>query len=252
MRGPSYTQINNLFIESMHRYTGNTVKVFLAISRKTIGWHKLSDKISYSQIAGMTGISYRRIRECIDPLITDGWILQTGDQKNGYTYDLNIKEEEEAPLFDTEDETKRPHDTGQAMDTMSIDKPKTMDTTSTTKEIDIKKKNIVLYGRIRESFLAVNTRFTSYPKEGKAIYGLIEKAEQWNPEDPTMFIYTVMKTFWNLKKKGNDFWQGQPYLPSTLNSASIFDRVLEHMRKHKVEGEGLEDYYSRRKEEVTA
>ena len=46
----NYTQIANEFLDQMHKYTGETVKVFLAISRKTIGWHKLSDRISYSQL----------------------------------------------------------------------------------------------------------------------------------------------------------------------------------------------------------
>lgn len=250
MRGPGYTQVYNLFIESMHRYTGNTVKVFLAISRKTVGWHKVSDKISYSQIAGMTGISYRRVRESLDPLLQDGWILQSGNQKSGYKYDLNIEIEPDTPLFDTEDETKRPNkktEKDQTMDMVSIDSAKTMDMVSTTKEKNLKKEDIELHGRIRDSFLKVNTRFTSYPKEGKHINGLIEKAKQWNPEDPSLFIYTVMKTFWNLKKhSGKSFWGDQPYLPSTLNSTKIFDRVLEHMKEKHIEGQGLEEYYSRR------
>ena len=57
MNLPTYTQIPNLFLENMHKYHGASVKVFLTICRKTIGWHKLSDRISYSQIMKDTGLS---------------------------------------------------------------------------------------------------------------------------------------------------------------------------------------------------
>ena len=86
---PNYTQIPNQFLDVMHKYSHATKAVFLAICRKTIGWHKVSDRISYSQIVQMTGIHKNSVRPCVNALIDDGWITQNR-VKNGYVYDLNI------------------------------------------------------------------------------------------------------------------------------------------------------------------
>ena len=87
---PNHTQIANSFIERMAEYTGSEVKVFLAICRKTIGWHKVSDKIPYSQISKLTGIPPKHLKKHIAKLEKDGWIIQSGDSHKGYTYDLNM------------------------------------------------------------------------------------------------------------------------------------------------------------------
>jgi len=87
---PNHTQISNAFIEHMSDYRGNEVKVFLAICRKTIGWHKVSDKISYSQLAELTGLSPRHLKKHIAKLVLDGWIIQSGGSRKGYVYDLNM------------------------------------------------------------------------------------------------------------------------------------------------------------------
>lgn len=76
----------------MPKYDGAEVKVFLAISRKTIGWHKLSDRISYAILQKMTGLSVNSLKKAIETLVTDKWITQESGEK-GYTYDLNIENE---------------------------------------------------------------------------------------------------------------------------------------------------------------
>jgi len=91
MKLPNYTQISNAFIESMDKYSGSAVKIFIAISRKTIGWHKQSDRISYSQLREITGLSINSMKSAIKELIKDKWIKQNSG-KNGYSYDLAISE----------------------------------------------------------------------------------------------------------------------------------------------------------------
>jgi phage replication O-like protein O len=93
MKKPNYTQISNDFIKEMSNYSGEVVKVFLAISRKTIGWHKDCDRISYSQLRDMTGLSINNIRKSLKVLIQENWIVQI-DTKFGYKYDLNIEDRE--------------------------------------------------------------------------------------------------------------------------------------------------------------
>ena len=60
IKKPNHTQLSNDFIDNwMQELSGNAVKVFIAISRKTIGWHKDIDQISNSQLQIMTGIKNR-------------------------------------------------------------------------------------------------------------------------------------------------------------------------------------------------
>lgn len=62
----NHTQISNDFIENhMKHLSGGATKVFLAISRKTIGWHKETDSISIAQIMYITGLSNRGAINCI-------------------------------------------------------------------------------------------------------------------------------------------------------------------------------------------
>lgn len=92
MKINNYTQVSNQFIESMHTLDSSSVKVFLAISRKTIGWHKVSDRISYSQLQNITGLSVNTLKKAIKELVGGGWITQTYTEV-GYVYDLMIDEE---------------------------------------------------------------------------------------------------------------------------------------------------------------
>lgn len=80
-----FTQISNIFIDNMNKYSGSAVKIFLAINRKTIGWHKFKDRISQSQLKKITGLSKNSIKKGIKELINNNWIEQR-KSKLGYIY----------------------------------------------------------------------------------------------------------------------------------------------------------------------
>ena len=98
-----------------------------------------------------------------------------------------------------------------------------------------------LYNIIKDSFEGVSGEFDNYGKEGKAIKGLIAKAEKRVEQDQGFaeadavadFIRELCQAFLYLIEKGNDFWQGQPFLPSILNSSGIHPRVLKQMEMIK-------------------
>jgi len=75
-------------------------------------------------------------------------------------------------------------------------------------------------------------RFTNYGKEGKAIKGLITKARARSPDEPDAFLSGMIRQFQALRKNGDKFWRGQPFLPSALNASGIFDRVLSAAQQH--------------------
>lgn len=60
IEAPNYTQIPNVYFDYIMQTLNQTENiVFLVIMRKTFGWHKKKDNISYSQIMELTGIKSR-------------------------------------------------------------------------------------------------------------------------------------------------------------------------------------------------
>ena len=91
-----------------------------------------------------------------------------------------------------------------------------------------------LYNSINKAFLSKNgDKFTNYGKEGKGIKGLILKASARKEDNPELFIQKVIEQFYKMTCNGDKFWNSQPFLPSILNSDSIFDRVLKQVSKPK-------------------
>lgn len=86
----NHTQIANQFIdEYMGKLSGNACKVFLAIARKTIGWHKDYERISNSKIMSLTGIKdVKTLNKAIKELIDAELIIQerTGTGRDIVTY----------------------------------------------------------------------------------------------------------------------------------------------------------------------
>src|SRR5690554_7786948 len=84
---PNYTQTPNiLFDEIMRDLNGAELKVILAVIRKTFGWHKERDRISYSQIIEMTGLVKSTVSISIKSLEEKGLIYVTREgQINTYS-----------------------------------------------------------------------------------------------------------------------------------------------------------------------
>lgn len=85
-------QVPNAFVDEMlEQISGNACKIYLLIVRKTRGWNKESDRISYSQIQKFTGINSRAtISKALDELLSTGLITaQKGNEKTTSEYRLN-------------------------------------------------------------------------------------------------------------------------------------------------------------------
>ena len=93
--------------------------------------------------------------------------------------------------------------------------------------------DLKLFHQIQKAFLSQNgDTFTDFGKEGKAIKQLIAKSKKRDRENYQELIKAMIKRFWELKTNPRDkFWYQQPFLPSALNSAGIWDRVLETFRE---------------------
>ena len=89
MSNRPWTQLPNEFIEMMHEYKPSVLSVFVAICRKTIGWHKDVDVIALSQIEEMTGLSRPVVIDAIKTLERDTWITVIRTQGYPNVYDIN-------------------------------------------------------------------------------------------------------------------------------------------------------------------
>ena len=149
------------------------------------------------------------------------------------------------------------HGTGQGQDADETNCPVVdIDTdTEEEREEDKEKYNILqppakieksLHKIIESIFLSKNNdNFDNYKKEGMSIKGIITKAEK--RENPDIFIQELIEKFYDLTINGNDFWKGQPFLPSALNASGIFARVEKQIQVEEFEPtepdyENMEDY----------
>ena len=92
IEAPNYTQIPNIYFDEIMQILNQTENiVFLVIMRKTFGWHKKRDNISYSQIMELSGIKSRStVSTALKGLLEKGLIetLKTGQLIN-YTVSIN-------------------------------------------------------------------------------------------------------------------------------------------------------------------
>jgi len=87
---PNYTQIPNIFFdEIMATLNGGETKVMLAIMRKTFGWQKKKDKISYSQIQEMTGLARQSISDAFKGLLEKD-LIECHVNKQSHSYSVKL------------------------------------------------------------------------------------------------------------------------------------------------------------------
>jgi len=78
---PNTFQTPNLLTDDglMSLLSGNEVKCYLVVIRKTFGWRKERDRIAKSQITKATGLSEPTVDDCMASLVNFGLVLCTAD-----------------------------------------------------------------------------------------------------------------------------------------------------------------------------
>ena len=129
----NHTQLSNEFIDDyMPRLSPKAIVVFIAISRKTIGWQKTSDLISHSQLREMTGMSTNTIKTAVEEL-EEMDLIKVDKSALITRYDINY-----ADTVSKSDRVLCQNLTG-GVSKYDTEKPKTMSKFDTTKDINIKK-----------------------------------------------------------------------------------------------------------------
>lgn len=87
---PTYTQVPNLLLDKhVQRMSKAELKIILATCRKTFGWQKGKDRISYTQFEQLTGLSRASVQEGIKQAVAHGY-LRRYEVRNGFEYALTI------------------------------------------------------------------------------------------------------------------------------------------------------------------
>ena len=158
MQVSNHTQISNKFIENMGDHTGGEVKVFIAICRKTIGWHKLTDRISYSQLKEITGMSVNALKSSLLKLKNKNLISQE-KVKNGFTYDINYN-----VLKSTVSKTDTPVSKTDAHTISKIDTPLSETDTPAISKTDTT-KDIIKDTNNKDNINSIFNHFSPLPKK---------------------------------------------------------------------------------------
>ena len=95
-----HTKIANELVEAFAKcnFTGHESRLLWVIFRKTYGWNKKTDRISYSQFSEATGIDRRHIGRALVTLKAKNVITITGA---GYALEYGIQKDYESWKFDT-------------------------------------------------------------------------------------------------------------------------------------------------------
>lgn len=107
IQAPNYTQIPNELLTLMPEMKEAELRVTLAIARKTFGWHKREDRLSYSQLMQLTGLSRQGVVNGIEDGLARGTIHRdaAGDS---FVYSLCIDAVNEIDQTETGGQRSRP------------------------------------------------------------------------------------------------------------------------------------------------
>lgn len=106
---PNHTQVPNILLDKMMLdMSESELKVTLAIVRKTLGWHKKKDQISYSQLEKLTGMGRQAVSTGIEAALKRGLIEIVGTGSRGVNiFGLVIDEQYENHTSDQDENHTR-------------------------------------------------------------------------------------------------------------------------------------------------
>jgi len=220
IREPNYTQIPNEFLDNiMPTLSGAENVVFLVIMRKTFGWHKKKDKISYSQIREGSGISSNTTIQTALKKLQEKGLIFIVKEKKGISYEVNITE---TVNEENEDLYKNCKDNFTKI--VNI-KDKTFTKIVNTKESNIKKLSKEIYITIDEAYIDAYKELKN--QDPKIFYPAVRKRQKillengFTQDDIVLAIQEGKKDRW-LVGNGFDFL--------TLLSEKILPRLVNQAR----------------------
>jgi len=225
----NHTKISNEFIEEhMHLLSGAAVKIFIIVSRKTVGWHKDTDSISLSQMQNLSGLSKKQVIKAVNELEKIGLIKV--DKVVGKTsdYTLNYTSKENTPV-------KKVHQSGVES---TPDEPLTGVESTHTKEI------------VKET---TTKEILITPAEANALtqklFDYIPKPTRWSSKPPDLNkwseeierLHRIDGVSYNLIDQVIDYifkydrWKWKEIIQSAAGLRKHFDVIEKRMPKNRAD-----------------
>jgi len=88
---PGYTRMPNALLELLSLLPDAECRVMLVIARKTIGWQKVCDVISYSQLEAATGMAHQGVINGVKAAVKRGILKrEPSGHNNGFCYEILV------------------------------------------------------------------------------------------------------------------------------------------------------------------
>ncbi len=241
----NHTQISNQFIDYwMSKVSPSATVVFLAIARKTIGWHKETDKISQGQLIALSGLTKKTVKAAIAELQGNGIITvtMTGRGKGISTeYEINYDQVTNGVKNNGVNSTPINQANGVKID--PIEPPNGVNFTP-TKESNLKKDDkestrieSAAFNYLKNRFIEhqPDSTWGNYPKEQKSLKTLCGKVELLLPSTPytdsRLLTDALFESFIELKARSRgEYWRSCPIIPSMF--LCRFPEICSHLAQN--------------------
>ena len=205
----NYTAIPNIiFDEHMSNMTGAELKVIMCICRKTIGWHKLTDRISQSQISQMTGLSVNAIKKAVCSLVDKMLIIQEQSEQ-GFYYELNISKSDISESAISENDRDGYQKVIEGVSKSDREKPETLSKNDSTKESinKLSKENIKKAKFEKPDFQTVNKYIIDkkYNVDSRMFFDFYNEADWIDSNGKQVRNWKQKVITWHNRNKNNPF-----------------------------------------------
>ncbi len=205
----NYTAIPNIiFDEHMNDMTGAELKVIMCICRKTIGWHKLTDRISQSQISQMTGLSVNAIKKAVCSLVDKMLIIQEQSEQ-GFYYELNISKSDISESAISENDRDGYQKVIEGVSKSDREKPETLSKNDSTKESinKLSKENIKKAKFEKPDFQTVNKYIIDkkYNVDSRMFFDFYNEADWIDSNGKQVRNWKQKVITWHNRNKNNPF-----------------------------------------------
>ena len=130
---PEYTQVSNAALDHvMRRASPGVWKIICAILRKTKGFHKVEDELSYTQFEDMTGMGREAVAKAVKEALEARYILR---RKNGISFVYGINPEYEIDTSSEIEPVRKSNQTSSEIEPIPVRNPNTQKKERNSKEI---------------------------------------------------------------------------------------------------------------------
>lgn len=90
---PRYTQVPNCLLDNLGDYGDAELRVYLAVCRATLGWHRQEARLTLAGLAEATGLSRQGLTPALQSLLSAGLVVREAAAGGSWSYRLAVEED---------------------------------------------------------------------------------------------------------------------------------------------------------------